>query len=362
MSTRVAFAPESAEPRPRPWSLVRAQPGDRARAAMRLRHLGRRTEEVTAFHSSLATKDRVAASTQNQAHAARPFLHRDVLGRELPWLDGLVRAGVPPRLPVVMARSEVRAVLEHMDGVPRLMATVLHGAGLRLLECCRLRIKDVDLERNQLVVRSGKDDKDRVTMLPAIARPALVVWLERVGAQHQQDLTRGAGWVNCRTHWQRSCRPPAASGPGNGSSPRRGSTSTPRRPIAAGLSKRMTCHTCRHSFATRLLENGSDIRTVQELLGHADVSTTMIYTHVLNRGPAGVRSPADRLLGGGADGSSWAGLPDVAGASRWSRARRPVARARLLLGARLRGVGQAYRLRFRLCADLSNSKLGGCEP
>lgn len=372
MSLRVAIGPELEAPPLRPWSLVRpcfgvvregkddgtpadarplrrpgvgrAQPGDRARAAMRLRHLSRRTEEayvgwmrrfwefsgrrdpselgaeqVTAFLSSLATLGRVSAATQNQALAALLFLYRDVLGRDLPWLDGLVRAELRQRQPVVMSRAEVRALLDRMDGVPRLMATLLYGAGLRLLECCRLRVKDVDLDRNQLVVRSGKGDKDRVTMLPAIARPALVVWMERVRAQRQRDLERDAGWVELPNALARKLGSAGRDWPWQWVFPATRSYVEPatgerrrhhlhetvlqhavrRAVLAAGLNKRVTCHTFRHSFATHLLEDGSDVRTVQELLGHADVSTTMIYTHVLNRGPAGVLSPADRLLGGG---------------------------------------------------------------
>ncbi|MFO1054928.1 MAG: integron integrase [Planctomycetota bacterium] len=215
-SSRSQWVRESHEGIPEPT----IQPGARARAAMRLRHFSRRTEEayvawmlrfwkfsghrnpadlgpaeVTAFLSSLATRGKVAAATQNQALAALLFLFREVLGRQLPWLDGLVRAKVPTRLPVVMSRDEVRAVLTQMRGTPRLMETLLYGAGLRLLECCRLRVKDVDFQRHQLVIRQGKGDKDRVTMLPSIARSALIDWLERVHAQHTQDLAAGAGWV-----------------------------------------------------------------------------------------------------------------------------------------------------------------------
>jgi len=187
---------------------------------MRLRHLSPRTEEayiswmcryyefhgrrdpadlgaehVTAFLNDLATRRRVAASTQNQALAAILFLYREVLGRDLPWLDGLVRAKRPARLPVVLAREEVRSLLSQMEGVPRLMATLLYGSGLRLLECCRLRVKDVDLTRNQILVRSGKGDRDRATMLPAAIKVDLAAHLERVREQHRRDLSQGAGWV-----------------------------------------------------------------------------------------------------------------------------------------------------------------------
>jgi integron integrase len=317
--------------------------GQRARAAMRLRHFSPRTEdaylgwmrrywkfhgrrdpaelgaeEVTAFLNSLAARVRVSASTQNQALAALLFLYRDVLGKDLPWLDDLVHAKGPMRLPVVLTRDEVRAVLAHIDGTPRLMATLLYGSGLRLLECCRLRVKDVDFGRNQIAMRRGKGEKDRVTMLPGAVKAELAAHLVRVRAQHQQDLASGAGWVelpcalerklpNAGREWPWQWVFPATRIYVDRQSGQRRrhhlhetvvQHAVRRAVIAAGLSKRATCHTFRHSFATHLLEDGSDIRTVQELLGHKDVATTMIYTHVLNRGPAGVRSPADRLLEG----------------------------------------------------------------
>ena len=316
--------------------------GDRARAAFRLHHYSRRTEEaylgwmrryyefhgrrnpaelggehVTAFLSDLATRGQVAASTQNQALAALLFLYRKVLGTDLPWLDDIVRAKRPARLPVVLAPAEVRAVLARMDGAPRLMATLLYGSGLRLLECCRLRVKDVDFGRNQIVVRSGKGDKDRVTMLPGAVKADLVRHIERCRTQHLDDLARGAGWVelpdalarklpNAGRDWAwqwvfPATRPYVHSETAQHRRHHLHETvvqqAVRRAVLASGIPKRATCHTFRHSFATHLLESGSDIRTVQELLGHRDVSTTMIYTHVLNRGPAGVVSPADRLLG-----------------------------------------------------------------
>jgi len=307
---------------------------------MRLRHFSPRTEDaylgwmrryheyngrrdpamlgaghVTAFLNELASRRRVSASTQNQALAALLFLYRDVLGVELPWLDDLVHAHSPERLPVVLTREEVRAVLAHMDGLPRLMGTLLYGCGLRLLECCRLRVKDVDFGRNQITVRRGKGDKDRMTMLPGSVKPELAAHIERVRTQHARDLARGAGWVELPGALSRKL--PAAGRDWawqwvfpatriyvereTGERRRHHLHETVvqgavrRAVLASGIPKRATCHTFRHSFATHLLEDGSDIRTVQELLGHKDVATTMIYTHVLNRGPAGVRSPADRL-------------------------------------------------------------------
>ena len=313
---------------------------DRVRAALRIRHYSRRTEdtyvgwirryilfhgkrhpaemgapEVTRFLSALAVDGNVAASTQNQALSALLFLYREVLELDLPWLDGVVRAKRPQRLPVVLTREEVRAVLQPLTGAPRLMAYLLYGAGLRLLECCQLRVQDVDFGANQIVVRSGKGDKDRVTMLPAAVKAALARHLETVQAQHRRDLQSGAGWVELPTalnrkypnagrewawHW---VFPATRFYTDRVTRQRRRHhlhESVLQRMVKAavrraGLAKRATPHTFRHSFATHLLEDGYDIRTVQELLGHRDVSTTQIYTHVLNRGPAGVRSPIDRM-------------------------------------------------------------------
>ncbi len=275
-------------------------------------------EHLTAFLNALATRRHVAASTQNQALAALLFLYRDVLGIQLPWLDDLVHAKTPARLPVVLTRDEVRAVLAHMAGEPRLMATLLYGGGLRLLECCRLRVKDVDFGRNQITVRRGKGEKDRATMLPVSIKPELAAHLERVRAQHERDLTAGAGWVelpgalakklpSAGREWPWQWVFPATRHYVERETGQRRrhhlhetvvQHAVRRAVLASGIPKRATCHTFRHSFATHLLEDGSDIRTVQELLGHKDVATTMIYTHVLNRGPAGVQSPADRLLEG----------------------------------------------------------------
>jgi len=317
---------------------------DAVRSGMRLRHLSPRTERayldwmrrfaafhagrhprdlgpehVTAFLSSLATTGRVAASTQNQALAALLFLYREVLGQDLPWLHDVVRAKTPVRLPVVLARDEVRAVLARLHGTPRLMAALLYGSGLRLLECCRLRVKDVDFARHQLAVRRGKGDKDRLTMLPAALERPLAAHLRAVKQQHDQDLADGAGWVELPGGLSRKLPNAGREWPWQWVFPATRTYVEPatrqrrrhhlhetvmqhavrRAVLDAGLGKRATCHTFRHSFATHLLEDGSDIRTVQELLGHRDVATTMIYTHVLNRGPAGVKSPVDRLFGGG---------------------------------------------------------------
>ena len=272
--------------------------------------------EVAQFLSSLAVEGRVAASTQNQALSALLFLYRYVLHQELPWLDDVVRARRPKHLPIVLTRDEVRAVISKMDGTPRLMATLLYCSGLRLLECARLRVQDIDFAMNQSIVRDGKGAKDRVTVLPAVAKEPLSRHLLEVKRQHGADLTCGAGWVelpwalarkypNAGREWPWQWTFPAtrfyfdrATGQRrrhhlHESVLQRAVLNAVRR---AGLGKRATPHTFRHSFATHLLEDGRDIRTVQELLGHNDVSTTMIYTHVLNRGPSAVTSPADRVL------------------------------------------------------------------
>ena len=271
--------------------------------------------EVTQFLSSLAQQDHVAASTQNQALSALLFLYRQVLQVEMPWLDNVVRAKRSERLPVVLTREEVRAVIRELQGPPRLMAILLYGAGLRLLECARLRVKDVDFATNQIIVRAGKGDRDRVTMLPAVVKPDLVRHVEMVRRQHEADLRHGAGWVelpwalarkypNAGREWAWQWVFPATRIYVDRETGQRRRhhlhESVLQRAVKeavrrAGIAKRATCHTFRHSFATHLLEDNHDIRTVQELLGHRDVSTTMIYTHVLNRGPGGVRSPADRM-------------------------------------------------------------------
>jgi integron integrase len=274
--------------------------------------------EVTRFLSHLAVDGQVAASTQNQALSALLFLYKHVLGVELPWLDDLVRAQRPARLPVVLTRAEVAAVLTHLGGMRWIMGALLYGAGLRLLECLRLRVKDVDFGQNEIVVRAGKGDRDRRVMLPRAVEGPLAGHLLRVRRLHEQDVARGAGWVELpyalgrkypnagrQLGWQWVF--PATRvyrHPDSGEMRRHHyHESALQRAVkqsvsAAGILKSAGCHTFRHSFATHLLEDGYDIRTVQELLGHRDVRTTMIYTHVLNRGGRGVMSPVDRLVVG----------------------------------------------------------------
>jgi integron integrase len=287
--------------------------------------------EVTQFVSSLAVRGRVSASTQNQALSAILFLYQAVLGRKLEWLEGIVRAKTTSRLPVVLSREEVRAVIDRLDGLPWLMAGLLYGAGLRLLECARLRVKDVDTVRNEIVVRQGKGGRDRRTMLPEGLSKHLVAHLESVRRQHEEDVRRGAGWVelpdaigrkypNAGREWPWQWVFPATRTyvePATRQRRRHHLHETVIQRavriavIRAGIAKPASCHTFRHSFATHLLEDGYDIRTVQELLGHRDVRTTMIYTHVLNRGRRGVLSPADRLglVQPGAKGAPRAVLP-----------------------------------------------------
>jgi integron integrase len=273
--------------------------------------------EVAAFLTHLADERGVAAATQRQALSALLFLYRAVLGMEVGWVEGVNWARPRARLPVVLTPAEVRRVLAELSGVPRLVAMLLYGCGLRLQECLTLRIKDLDLERGESRIRRGKGDKDRVTMLADSARGVVRSHLQAVRLLHGKDLTAGAGRVALPDALARKY-PGAAAGwawqwvfPAtrqyldrvtgerhrhhlDPSVVQRAMTAAVRR---AGIAKRASCHTLRHSFATHLLEGGYDIRTVQELLGHSDVRTTMIYTHVLNRGGRGVRSPADQLAG-----------------------------------------------------------------
>jgi integron integrase len=275
------------------------------------RELGR--AEVEGFLTSLAVEGRVAASTQNQAKSAILFLYKEVLGAELPWLDGVTKAKAPSRLPVVLTRSEVETLLQRMSGTPGLIARLVYGGGLRIQEALRLRVKDVDFERGEVLVREGKGFKDRVTMLPAAVADDLAAHLRRVRALHEDDLAAGLGDVYLpyalarkypgagrEWRWQyvfpsarRSVDPRSGVERRHHADPKAVQRAMQEALRRAGIAKHATPHTLRHSFATHLLEAGYDIRTVQELLGHSDVSTTMIYTHVLNRGGRGVVSPLD---------------------------------------------------------------------
>ncbi|MDX1366804.1 integron integrase [Pseudomonas sp.] len=270
--------------------------------------------EVEAFLTHLAVNRNVAAATQNQALAALLFLYKEVMKVDLPWLEGIVRAKKPVHLPVVLTREEVARVLVELSGVQRLVANLLYGSGLRLLEALRLRVKDMDFARGEILVRDGKGQKDRVTMLPQALSVELQQHLVQVRFVHQQDLAEGFGRANLPFALARKY-PNAAAEWGwqfvfpsgkRSLDPRSGGIfrhhlheKTIQRAVReavrrAGLVKPATPHTLRHCFATHLLEGGQDIRTVQELLGHADVKTTMIYTHVLNRGGLAVLSPLDR--------------------------------------------------------------------
>ena len=312
---------------------------DQVRGRLRLKHYSLRTEQaylywigryirawlprhprdldgaaLEAFLTGLATRDRVAASTQNQALSALLFLYREVLGVELAWMENVVRAKRPQRLPVVLSRAQVGRLLERLAGREALMAGLLYGSGLRLMECVRLRLKDVDLERNELTVRNGKGGKDRMTVLPAALREDLVRQRAEVRRLHARDMACGLGRVHL-PHALARKYPNAAAEPGwqylfpatrISLDPRDGvrrrhhidekvlQSAVRRAAQEAGIDKPVTPHTLRHCFATHLLEAGADIRTVQELLGHKDVATTQIYTHVLNRGTHGVLSPLDR--------------------------------------------------------------------
>ena len=312
----------------------------RVKGHMRARHLSPRTEqayigwiiryvryhglrhpselgetEIVAYLTYLAAERRVSRSTQMQALSALMLMYREVLGVAIGDLRRTLRSSSPPKLPAVLTRDEVRLLLANLRGTTRLIALLLYGAGLRLMECLTLRVKDLDFERREIRVRAGKGGKDRIAILPETARLDLEKHLERVRALHVSDLSDGAGHVELPTALERKApvwatelawqwvfpasRRHADAASGGRRRHHVHETAVQRamqRAVRdAGIAKRATCHTLRHSFATHLLEDGYDIRTLQELLGHSDVSTTMIYTHVLNRGRLGVRSPADRL-------------------------------------------------------------------
>jgi integron integrase len=311
---------------------------DQVRDIARLRHLSLRTEEaywnwikrfilfhqkrhpremgsaeIIAFLTHLAVDGHVAASTQNQAFNALLFLYRQVLKLDMPDIKGAVRARQPRRLPVVLTRAETEAVIARLTHTNRLIASLLYGSGLRLMEAIRLRVKDVDFARREIVVRDGKGEKDRITMLPQAIGSALELHLNDVKRLHEQDLIAGHGDVYLPYALERKYKNAGREFAWQYVFPASKLSNDPRtekrrrhhvlelnvqRAVKkavqeAGINKNATCHTFRHSFATHVLENGYDIRTVQELLGHKDVRTTMIYTHVLNRGGRGVRSPLD---------------------------------------------------------------------
>ena len=311
---------------------------DRLRDALRSRRYSRRTEqtychwvkrfvffhkvrhpaemgepEINAFLTHLAVKDKVSASTQNQALSALLVLYRHVIGRDVGELGEVIRARKPTRLPVVMTREEVKTVLGQLTGDKRLMASLMYGAGLRLMECLRLRVQDIDFSRNEIMVRDGKGAKDRITMLPELLKKPLESHLRNVKAIHEKNLSEGWGRVqlpdaldrkypNALTDWRRQWVFPQESRWKNPTTSQQGRhhvhETILQRAVKdavrnANIVKHAGSHTFRHSFATHLLESGYDIRTIQELLGHSDVSTTMIYTHVLSKGGHGVRSPID---------------------------------------------------------------------
>lgn len=327
---------------PRSPQPVAAKPRllDQVREAIRMRHYSIKTEyayvgwikrfilfhkkrhptemaekEISQFLTNLAINSRVSATTQNQALNALLFLYNEVLRKEIGYVNGVVRAKRSRRVPVVLTREEVRSLLSHLDSTQWLMATLLYGAGLRLMECCRLRVKDVDFDRNEITIRAGKGNKDRHTMLPRVVKNPLAKHLEMAKGKHQYDLDQGLGRVtlpnaldrkypNAGREWAWQWVFPASKyyvDQLNGGRYRHHlHESVVQKAVKeavrnAEIPKPASCHALRHSFATHLLGDGYDIRAVQELLGHKDVSTTMIYTHVLNRGGQGVSSPIDKL-------------------------------------------------------------------
>lgn len=277
--------------------------------------------EVEQFLTHLAVHGKVAASTQNQAKSALLFLYKEVLGTELSWLNDIEHAKTPKRLPVVLTPQEVQAILKQLEGTHHLIVSLLYGTGMRILEALRLRVKDVDFSRKQILIRDGKGFKDRITMLPKSVIAPLKAHLVKVKALHESDLANGYGevympqalakkypyatrdwaWQYIFPAGKLSIDPRSIDEQGNAVTRRHHvqdqaiQRAVRQAVVDAGLTKPATPHTLRHSFATHLLESGYDIRTVQELLGHSDVATTMIYTHVLNKGGHGVNSPLDHL-------------------------------------------------------------------
>jgi len=271
--------------------------------------------EIRTFISHLAVEGEISASTQTVALSALLFLYRDVLKKDLPYVSNIERARKPKRLPVVFTRDETKRILETLEGTHWLIAALLYGSGLRLMECLRIRVKDVDFTYKQLTIRDGKGEKDRITMLPAKLKQPLLRHLQKVEVQHEEDLRAGYGEVflpyalarkypNAPRQWGwqyvfpsgvRSIDPRSGKQRRHHIADSTVQTAVKKAIRQARVSKNGSCHTLRHSFATHLLEKGYDIRTVQELLGHKDVRTTMIYTHVLNRGGKGVLSPIDEV-------------------------------------------------------------------
>jgi integron integrase len=272
-------------------------------------------EDIEAFLTHLAVEGNVAAATQNQAKSALLFLYKEVLVIELPWLDNITQAKIPKRLPVVLTIAEVESLLSHLKGTHLLISNLLYGGGLRLMEAVRLRVKDVDFATNEILVREGKGFKDRVTMLPEAISSSLKVHLAKVKALHDEDVSQGNGEVylpfaldkknpGSARDWGWQYVFPSKNlslDPRSGKTRRhhvdeKGVQRAVKQAVRdSDIVKPATPHTLRHSFATHLIQSGYDIRTVQELLGHSDVSTTMIYTHVLNKGGRGVKSPRDNF-------------------------------------------------------------------
>jgi len=274
--------------------------------------------EINAFLTHLAVDEKVSSSTQNQALSALLFLYRHVIGKEIGDLGNVIRARKPVRLPVVLTRDEVKVLLAELAGDKWLMASLMYGAGLRLMECLRLRVQDIDFTRNEILVRDGKGAKDRITMLPESLKKPLADHLKQVKSIHDKDLAEGWGRVllpgvldrkypNAPAEWRWQWVFPQEHRWKNAKTGKEGRHHTHETIIQravkeavgrAGIVKHATCHTFRHSFATHLLEAGYDIRTIQELMGHKDVSTIMVYTHVLNKGGHGVKSPVDLFVAG----------------------------------------------------------------